>query len=45
MVNIEQNQDLVELPSKEDVKQVVLGLNRESAEGLDGFNDCFSQSC
>lgn len=40
-----QNQELIKQPTKDEVKQVVFGLNGESARGPDGFNGCFFQAC
>lgn len=42
MVSMEQNQDLVKQPSKEEVKNAVFGLNGDSAGGPDGFTGKFT---
>ncbi|XP_070039229.1 uncharacterized protein LOC142177090 [Nicotiana tabacum] len=44
MVYMEQNTDLIRQPTKEEVKQVVFGLNRESARGSDGLTGSFYHS-
>lgn len=44
-VSMDQNHDLVKLPTKEEVKQVVLGLNGDSARGLDGFTEKIIHVC
>lgn len=45
MVDMEQNQDLLKQPTKEEVKVAVFGFNGESAGGLDGFTGCFFHTC
>lgn len=45
MVTIEHNHALVELPAKEEVKQVVSGLNGQSVGGSDGLTRSFFHAC
>lgn len=45
MVTLEQNQDLVKQPTIEEVKQVVFGLNGDTAGGPDGFKGKFFHCC
>lgn len=45
MVNMGHNSCLIKYPTKEEVKQAVLGLNGQSAGGQDGFIGVFYQSC
>jgi len=40
-----ENERMVQMPSKEEVKQVVFSLNDDSASGQDGFSGQFFQSC
>ncbi|XP_059294842.1 uncharacterized protein LOC132047883 [Lycium ferocissimum] len=39
MISNEQNEELVAVPTKEEVKQAVFGLNSASASGPDGFTE------
>lgn len=41
MVNTDQNQMLTSIPTVEEIKKVVFGLNADSAGGPDGFNGHF----
>ncbi|XP_019252907.1 PREDICTED: uncharacterized protein LOC109231725 [Nicotiana attenuata] len=41
----EANAELVKLPTREEIKYVVFGLNGESAGGPDGFSRFFFQTC
>nr|XP_009608433.1 uncharacterized protein LOC104102441 [Nicotiana tomentosiformis] len=45
MVDMEQNQELLRQPTREEVKQAVYGLNGDNARGPDGFNGSFFHSC
>lgn len=45
LVGREQNAELIKNPSKEEVKNAVFGLNRNSAGGPDGFTSRFFQTC
>ncbi|XP_019240885.1 PREDICTED: uncharacterized protein LOC109220870 [Nicotiana attenuata] len=45
MVTTEQNERLMELPTAQEVKKAVLGLNGESAGGPDGFTGAFYHKC
>ncbi|XP_009796308.1 uncharacterized protein [Nicotiana sylvestris] len=45
LVNNAQNLELVQQPTKEEVRHAVFGLNGESAGGPDGFTGCFFQFC
>lgn len=41
MITQEQNEHMVRIPSREEVKLVVFALNGESASGPDGFSGQF----
>ncbi|XP_047252321.1 uncharacterized protein LOC124887179 [Capsicum annuum] len=43
VVTEELNNDIIKVPTKEKVKFVVMGLNRDSAGGFDGMNGAFYQ--
>nr|XP_009761667.1 PREDICTED: uncharacterized protein LOC104213819 [Nicotiana sylvestris] len=45
MVDSDQHERLMALPSNEEVKRAVMGLNGDSADGPDGFNGAFYQIC
>ncbi|XP_016454374.2 uncharacterized protein LOC107778605 [Nicotiana tabacum] len=45
LVNNAQNLELVQQPTKEEVRHAVFGLNGESAGGPNGFTGCFFQFC
>ncbi|XP_019231592.1 PREDICTED: uncharacterized protein LOC109212408 [Nicotiana attenuata] len=45
MITREQNQNLTRLPTEEEVKLAVFGLNGDSAGGPDGFNGQFFHNC
>ncbi|XP_019225233.1 PREDICTED: uncharacterized protein LOC109206828 [Nicotiana attenuata] len=45
LVDREHNEKLITMPTKEEVKQAVFGLNDESVGGPDGFTGAFYQSC
>lgn len=38
LIGEEKNKELLQQPTKEEVKRAVFGLNGESANGLDGFS-------
>ncbi|KAM3373626.1 hypothetical protein P3S68_012340 [Capsicum galapagoense] len=45
MITMEQNEDLVAWPTKEEVKNAVFGVNGDSAGGPDGYTGKFFQCC
>ncbi|XP_070002742.1 uncharacterized protein LOC142165914 [Nicotiana tabacum] len=45
MVESDQHERLMALPSNEEVKRAVMGLNGDSAGGPDGFTGAFYQTC
>lgn len=45
MVDSGKNIELVQQPTKEEIKSAVYRLNGESAGGTDGFNGTFFHSC
>ncbi|XP_019234735.1 PREDICTED: uncharacterized protein LOC109215174 [Nicotiana attenuata] len=45
MVDNEKNMELVQQPTKEEIKTAVFGLSGEKAGGPDGFNGTFFHSC
>ncbi|XP_019241932.1 PREDICTED: uncharacterized protein LOC109221967, partial [Nicotiana attenuata] len=45
MVDSEQNEKLMAIPTKEEVKKAVMGLSGDSAGGPDGYTGAFYQSC
>ncbi|XP_019240115.1 PREDICTED: uncharacterized protein LOC109220106 [Nicotiana attenuata] len=45
MVTSEQNEGLMALPTAQEVKKAVMGLNGESAGGPDGFTGAFYHKC
>ncbi|XP_070008168.1 uncharacterized protein LOC142165152 [Nicotiana tabacum] len=45
MVDSDQHERLMALPSNEEVKRAVMGLNGDSAGGPDGFTGAFYQTC
>ncbi|XP_060216654.1 uncharacterized protein LOC132644113 [Lycium barbarum] len=45
MISKENNEELIENPTKDEVKQAVFGLNSESAGGRDGFTGLVFQKC
>ncbi|XP_070002796.1 uncharacterized protein LOC142165901 [Nicotiana tabacum] len=45
MVDSDQHERLMALPSNEEVKRVVMGLNGDSAGEPDGFTGAFYQTC
>ncbi|XP_075078217.1 uncharacterized protein LOC142164292 [Nicotiana tabacum] len=45
MVDSDQHERLMALPSNEEVKRAIIGLNGDSAGGPDGFTGAFYQTC
>ncbi|KAH0650293.1 hypothetical protein KY284_030205 [Solanum tuberosum] len=43
IITVEQNNEMIRIPTTEEVKQVVFELNADSASGPDGFSDGFCQ--
>lgn len=43
MVTEDQNKDIIRLPDEEEVRQAVMGLNRNSAREPDGMTGAFYQ--
>nr|XP_009768841.1 PREDICTED: uncharacterized protein LOC104219801 [Nicotiana sylvestris] len=45
LVDSDQHERLMALPSNEEVKRAIMGLNEDSAGGPDGFTGAFYQTC
>ncbi|KAH0699064.1 hypothetical protein KY284_013279 [Solanum tuberosum] len=45
VISVEQNDEMEELPSLEEIKTVVYKLNGDNTSGLDGFSGAFFQVC
>lgn len=45
IVTMDQNNNLLKQPTKEELKQAVYGRNGNSAAGPDGFTGCFFHIC